>query len=390
MFGFLDNSIIGGGAELGIPYWNPRGEAGYTIGEELFPNPSFETAGAGGVDVLSWWGETIDLGGDIIQDDVNYSNDGGSKSVKLIAGTVDRSFLYTPNITVKASGNYLLAFDMKGDGGATSGFYMLYDATHAATIDNYIDLRYSTAQWKRKYINIYIPAGCTEISLLIFSPLGNGRYVNIDNASFKEWVPPTMLEDNFNREDGDPWVGPKGFGYTDSLITAYGYPQIVNKKLVSPMPDGVAPRGSYLCATLPGTTKKLEVGFSWSSKGSDIGGSVVFGISPQHIALATLSNFLHFYSTSIQWDFSYFDAGGVYHALGYGEYANPLVASVNYKMSIEITGNTLVATLPSGQTVTYTDLAIGANNGRYIFYEMYRNNANEKLGEFSGVKATWV
>jgi hypothetical protein len=177
-------------------------------------NAGFETAGAGGADVVANWTETAGFGAITLDTGVYH---GGAKSLKLTAGP-DAGTRVSRQITVTAGQVGKLTFWTYGDG-TNAGRYVITDVTHGELITSVTSTNVAAANWRRVRCQFTVPAGCEVLSLTLWCPPVNAAYCYFDDVSL-----------TFSGMDGDyfiqsiPWrfVPPAGLSMDLTLLPADG------------------------------------------------------------------------------------------------------------------------------------------------------------------------
>jgi hypothetical protein len=351
---------------------------GFIVGNNLIPNGGFETAGGGGDDVFGSWSETKGSG-TIAADAINYH--GGAKSCLLTSGnTVYDCYIRTGSITVVPGAMYLISLFVRGDG-TNDAKYGIYDVTHSAWIKSYVPFNRRTTSFVQRDILFYAPAGCNAVQLFIFADKVIGSTVNLDDVSMYKWISPSFLYDDFNRADGDPNKSPGNYPY--DLMTNNIF-AISNKQLIYP---AGATGAAYSYIDLPKIPKIMKMRAQWANDGVDQGGSVVLAASNNRLKFQDKQHMLHFYITTVEWVFQFWDDAGAITTLGSG--VLNLSTGVQYNLAMAINGNTVTLTIPTISNQIITNAAIGTYAGQYVFYEAYKNTTDEKTPIINYIEARY-
>jgi len=154
-----------------------------------FANNSFETAGAGGSDVFSDWGESAGTGA-ITQDATVYYD--GSYSALLVAGSTADTYVYQDE-TVTEGEVYRLIFYTRSYAGDTSlGRYQVWDLTNSANIiatTTVTGVAGDAATWYETSVEFTVPSACVSVRILFRSPSVNTDRTYFDYATLTQGVP---------------------------------------------------------------------------------------------------------------------------------------------------------------------------------------------------------
>jgi len=147
-------------------------------------NPSFETAGGGGEDVLASWNEFF--GDGVIARDPAYSHE-GSYSCKLTSGgSAVQTYLYQ-EIAVTKGTRLILGYAYMTDSLTYDGKYRVYDVTNSADIIAWTDAKDpgTIYTWTTDTVTIDVPATCETIRIYFGPNLVSGNQW-FDNLSLYE------------------------------------------------------------------------------------------------------------------------------------------------------------------------------------------------------------
>lgn len=168
---------------------------------EILMNPSFETAGAGGADVLAWWVEDLGTSADGVVAQDNTAASDGTYSAKLTAPTTGVTSI-SQSTAIAPSTSLTLSFDSLGDG-TNALRYVVYDVTNSAVIINTTSTNNVSALWVSYSTAVSIPATCYRVRVTFFSPAaGSGGSAWVDNVSMRE----TYAQMPVVRRFGDTWA----------------------------------------------------------------------------------------------------------------------------------------------------------------------------------------
>jgi len=145
------------------------------FGTNLLINGDFETAGAGGADVFSSWGESA--GDGTIVDETTIVHI-GSHAAKLTSGAASNTYIYQDR-TVTAGKTYRLLFVARGDG-TNAGRYQVYDVTNGATISDITSTGVTGAAYASVSYTFVAPAGCANVRIILYCPAVNAAYSYFD------------------------------------------------------------------------------------------------------------------------------------------------------------------------------------------------------------------
>lgn len=175
-------------------------------------NAGFETAGTGDPDIFASWTETASDG--LIDDEGSIVYE-GSHACKFRAGaSVDTRV--AQNFSVSAGDSYTLSFAARGDG-TYAGRYLVYDVTNSANIIGATATGVTGTSYALVYDAFVVPAGCTEISLLLYCPATNGGSAYFDAVKL---INSTISVEHNEMAADSTGTGGKA-GWTDDGDVAY-------------------------------------------------------------------------------------------------------------------------------------------------------------------------
>ena len=179
-------------------------------GTNLYTNPGFETAGAGGADVFDDWTE-IATDGAIARTTTAGEFRSGAAARKLTAGA-GVSTKVTKTVTVTAGTTYLLRFYTRGDG-TNAGRFALYDGSNAADIIALRSTGVTSASFNLCSYYFTAPAGCALVQITLQCPAGDTQWacfddtslVALSSANIYPWSP--FMLDGYDPGPGVVWAG---------------------------------------------------------------------------------------------------------------------------------------------------------------------------------------
>ena len=357
------------------------GNAPLVYASNLVLNGDFSISGT---PIWSNWASNL-ADGSITNDTANFIS--GNSSAKITSGATLGTYIYSDAISVTAGLNYNLDFWSHGDGSVVP-IYHVYDVTHSNWIlyGAYIG-NYSTSYF-RHIQPIAVPAGCTQIIIFLACPNIASHSVNFDKITFYKVTSAGYLFDRFSRADeiyNTDGISPTGQIYTTQ--GNLGQMGIVGGLL--DVPNLGASGGAYLLSVLPSAPLSMTTRFKWINNGSGYGDSVVMASSNILPGAAFFPSMIHFYVTTLNWNIDVVDAGGAFTSIGGASFTTPLTIGQEYIFGMSIAGNTVTLTIPTISNQTITDSRIGTYAGKYIFYEIYRTDANKKTAQILEINAKY-
>jgi hypothetical protein len=172
--------------------------ANAVTGSDLVSNGSFETAGAGGLDVFANWTEAAAVGAAI---EVSRSTDLVHTGTYACKWVISRKPLFNPteleisqDITVSASTSYRLQFydtTTETNSGVNNSLkYSVYDNDHSADLIAWTETGHVGSSYSMTTVVFDVPAGCTSVKIkfkngFLGSPLTGG---DSSNAAYLDVV----------------------------------------------------------------------------------------------------------------------------------------------------------------------------------------------------------
>lgn len=152
-------------------------------GPDLVVNGGFESyTGSqddGNADTFTGWTATNSGGSHC---EATATVHAGTNALKLTQTSANASMAQTITVT---PGNYILSFWTTGDG-TNPGRYNVYDVTHASYLRATISTgRTADSPYTLYQYNIAVPAGCTQITINLFTSGVASSYCRFDDISFR-------------------------------------------------------------------------------------------------------------------------------------------------------------------------------------------------------------